>query len=55
MIEKKFSLHNLLRCICFQWARIHFAARNGYTETVKVLAKKKANLNAKGKYKVKNC
>ncbi|VDD85296.1 unnamed protein product [Enterobius vermicularis] len=37
------------------WARIHFAARNGYTETVKVLAKKKANLNAKGKYKVKNC
>ena len=40
----------------FQRTPMHWAAENGHTETVKVLAKKGADLNAKDKWKeVKNC
>ena len=34
---------------------MHWAAENGHTETVKVLAEKGAELNAKDSDGVKNC
>ena len=34
---------------------MHWAAENGHTKTVKVLAEIGADLNAKNKWEVKNC
>ena len=40
----------------FQNTPMHWAAKNGHTETVKVLAEMGADLNAKDKWdEVKNC
>ena len=34
---------------------MHWAAKNGHTEIVKILTENKADLNAKDKWQVKNC
>ena len=39
----------------FQRTPMHWATRNGHTETVRFLAENKADVNAKGWGEVKNC
>ena len=39
----------------FQGTPMHYAARNGHTEILKVLAENGADLNAKDLIEVKNC